>query len=104
MTLERNDECRFCGKIAHGPGCQFSPDGFHEEAGDAGHCIRCGSTNYGPTCQFPDSRNIRKVHVHGHGKSIKDNKIHCIYCGAILGQGGVSGGSCMFSPTGRHQA
>ncbi len=100
----RNDECRYCGKIAHGPGCMFSPDGIHEESGDADHCIRCGSTAYGPTCMFADVSNLKKIHIHGHGKSDKDGKIHCIYCGAILGSGGVNGGSCIFSPTGRHRA
>ena len=101
---ERNDECRYCGKVAHGGGCIYSPDGMHEEAGDADHCIRCGSTNYGPTCIFADVSNPRKIHIHGHGKSPKDGKIHCIYCGVIMGKGGVSGGSCIFSPTGKHQA
>jgi len=101
--MSNNLECRYCGKKVTGAGCQFSPDGFHTSVGDNDHCIRCGSTSYGPTCIYAESDNKRKVHIHGHGKSEKDGKVHCIYCGAILGSGGQNGGSCLFSPSGKHQ-
>jgi len=95
-------ECRYCGKKVTGAGCAFSPDGYHTAIGDNDHCIRCGSTSYGSTCQFAESDNVDKVHIHGHGKSETDGKVHCIYCGMVIsGTGGGAG--CPFSPTGYHR-
>ena len=105
----RNDKCRYCSKKGiHGKDCLFSPDGYHEEIGDADHCIRCGGTNYGPGCIMASADNKKKIHIHGHGISGKDGKYHCIYCGKVMSgpgkSGGVTGPGCLFSPNGRHQA
>lgn len=100
----RNDKCRYCSKKGvHGKDCLYSPDGFHEEIGDADHCIRCGGTSYGPSCIMASADNKKKIHIHGHGVSAKDGKYHCIYCGKVMNPG-TSGPSCLFSPNGRHQA
>ena len=100
---ERNDECRYCGtKGVHGTGCLYSPSGMHEEVGDADHCIYCGSTSYGTGCLFANPKeNPKKLHKHGHGKSDKDGKLHCIWCGKIIDKSGGYG--CLFSPSGKHQ-
>ncbi len=95
--------CKYCGKQMTGPGCQFSPDGYHELVGDNDHCVRCGSTNYGGSCMYPSSDNWDHIHVHGHGVSAKDGRVHCIYCGKDIGPGGYAGSSCIYSPTGRHE-
>jgi len=101
----RNDTCRFCGrKGVHGKDCLYSSDNFHEEIGDADHCIRCGSTNYGPSCIMAAASNKKKIHIHGHGVSSKDGKYHCVYCGKLLNSPGTAGPGCLFSPNGRHQA
>ena len=100
--MEREDECRYCGKNAHGYGCVYSPDGIHEETGDAEHCIRCGSTSYGNGCVYATEDNINKIHIHGHGKDSQGN-MRCIYCGAILSKGSNMNG-CWYSPNGKHKA
>lgn len=97
---ERNNSCRYCGREGvHGTGCLFSPTGMHEEVGDGDHCIYCGSTNYGTGCLFSSEKG--KIHKHGHGKSEKDGKMHCVWCGKVLEKSGGTG--CLFSPNGKHQ-
>lgn len=91
MASKRKQDCRYCGKEAHGYGCQYSDTGYHVETGDSGHCIYCGSTNYGYGCQFNTSKAPKGLHIHGHG----DKK--CIYCG----QSKVGSG-CVYSPDGKH--
>ena len=99
----RNDTCKYCGKTGvHGMGCLQSPNGYHEEVGDADHCIFCGSTNYGKGCLLNPYKELETLHIHGHGKADRDGKIHCIYCGAVLTTS-TSRGQCLLSPTGSHQ-
>lgn len=95
--------CRYCGKQASGRGCLYSPDGYHEAVGDADHCIRCQSSNYGAGCLYPSKDNKKKIHIHGHGKSLKDGKLHCVYCGKVMAPG-TAGAGCLYSPNGKHQA
>ena len=98
--MRREDNCRYCGKVMHGPGDPFSPDGYHEEVGDAEHCIRCGSTAYGEGCVFSNyNENPRGIHIHGHGKDSSGNT-RCIYCGKHM-TSNMDG--CVFSPNGRHK-
>lgn len=100
----RNSTCRYCGKEnVHGMGCLQSPTTYHEEAGDADHCIFCGTTYYGRGCLMNPYSELNTLHIHGHGLSEIDNKIHCIYCGALVTTSS-SRGQCMLSPTGNHQA
>ena len=100
--MDRDQECRYCGKIIHGLGCPYSPDGYHEEIGDTEHCIRCGSTSYGPGCFYADAKtNPNMVHIHGHGKD-SNGKMRCIYCGVILSKGSNMTG-CVYSPNGKHK-
>lgn len=87
----------------HGFGCLYSESGLHKSEGNNDECIYCGSTNYGYSCLF-HGEEIKKlglkekaVHVHGHGKSVKDGKSHCIYCGKT-----DHGNGCLYSPDGKH--
>ena len=93
---ERKDSCRYCGTVAHGWGCAYSPYNMHIESGDPEHCIYCGSTNYGHGCGYAWSVDKRDIHQHGHG-TIR-GEAACIWCGMKPGTG-----PCNYSPTGKHE-
>ncbi len=90
--MERRNECRYCGRVAHGYGCGLSPNHYHMEEGDPDHCVWCGSTSYGYSCGLNPTG--MHVHVHGHG----DGK--CIYCGKPYQRGR----RCPASPSGLCEA
>lgn len=91
---ERRDACRYCGEVAHGWGCSYSPNNMHVESGDEDHCIYCGSTDYGYGCSYGAAiNNGYAVHRHGPGSK------KCVWCGMPLNTG-----LCSYSPTGKHEA
>ena len=83
--------CVYCGSVAFGKSCPYSPNGCHKHATDSKTCMYCGSPAYGSGCPFSPNKN------HTHGQSKPGETGRCRYCGA------PGYGSCSKSPSRTHE-